>query len=142
MFEHRYDGSRIGSSHTLEYVALGGTVQLFCQCVPRDGAVGDFTVNRGLPALQNGRSEWWVYRLSGDEVVDADRTLVGNKQVTQGVGREETPTQTHIPGGPRGLSEDSDGCRIASKGVDIALHPLQSQSLVIIPICECKSQRE
>ena len=76
MLEDRHDGGRVGGSHTLEYVGMGRTVQLFSQRVPRDGTVGDFTVDRGLPTLQNGRSEWWIDRLGGDEVVDANRTSV------------------------------------------------------------------
>ena len=81
MFEDRQDGGRVGGSHTLEHVGLGGTVQLFSQRVPRDGTVCGFAVDWGLPTLQNGRSEWWIDRSGGDEVVEANRMSVSNTQV-------------------------------------------------------------
>jgi hypothetical protein len=84
MFGDRHDGGRVGGSHTLEHVGLGRTVQLFSQRVPRDGTVGGFLVDRGLSTLQNGRSEWWIDRLGGDEVVEANRTSVSNTQVGGG----------------------------------------------------------
>jgi hypothetical protein len=139
MFDDRHDGGRVGGSHTLEHVGLGGTVQPFSQRVPRDGIVVDFAVDRDLPTLQNGRSEWWIDRVGGDEFVNANRTSVSNTRVGRGGERKEESLSLS-PAGSGGLSKDGDSCRIASKDVDVALDPLQRQSLVVIPDGERNSQ--
>ena len=72
-------------------------------------------------------------------------TLIRLRSVTRTsgggeLGKENLPL-SFLPGCSGGPSPDCDGCRVPSKGVNIALDPLQSQSLVVKPCGDSKSQR-
>lgn len=69
-------------------------------------------------------------------------TLIRRRLVTHELtGGEKGKKKLSLsPAGSGGLSKDGDGCRIASKDVDVALDPLQRQSLVVIPGGERNSQ--
>lgn len=58
--------------------------------------------------------------------------MISNTQIRKGRG-EAKKNFSFLPGGSGSLPKDGDGCRIASKGVDVALDPVQSQPLVIKP---------
>jgi hypothetical protein len=87
-------------------------------------------------AARNGGLIGWV--------VMSSSTLIGHQLAThelpQGGEERKEESLSLSPAGSGGLSKDGDGCRIASKDVDVALDPLQRQPLVVIPGGERNSQ--